>query len=136
MVYLIILWIFVSFAQVGLMGWINKKESELILSIKKYGIFLFVGNGILCFFSWYKESMSGFSAYWYFGIFSYLLCLTIYDLKFKQLPDWLHIGVLLFYIGLWIVGKQEISIQESGFVTVILAVIFGVLFLLKKEALV
>lgn len=135
MVYLAILWFLVSFAEIGLMYWINKKESELIVSIKKYGSVLLIGNGILCIFSCYKESINGFSAYWYFGIFSYLLCLTIYDLKFKELPDWLHIEVLLFYIGLWIAGKQEIRIQESGVVTIILAVVFGVLFLLKKEAL-
>ena len=135
MVYLVILWICISCIELGLMYWINKKESELTLSIKKYGSLLFVGNGMLCLLSLYKENRSGFSTYWYFGLFSYLLYLTMYDLRFKELPDWLHIGELLFYIGLWIVGKQEISIQESVLITIILAVIFGVLFLLKQEAL-
>lgn len=135
MVYLIIMWCCVSLIELGLMYWINRREPELTLPIKKYSMILFIGNLALCFLSWYKQSIGGSFSYWYFGIFTYLFCLTIYDLKFKELPDWWHIALLVFYIGLWIAGKQRVSLWESGIITVVLTLIFGLIFLLKKEAL-
>ncbi len=129
------LWIFVSLVEAGIMLWINKRDIELALDWKKYGIILVIGNLILLIWCYYRESQGGAPAYWYFGIFTYLFCLTIYDLKFKELPDWWHLALLVFYIGLWIAGKQRVSLWESGVITIVLTLIFGLLFLLKKEAL-
>ena len=86
-------------------------------------------------FSWYKESQSGVMAGWYFGIFTYLFCLAIYDLKFKELPDWWHLVLIFYYAGIWLCGKHPVSIYESGFVTIVFAAVLGIIFLLKREAI-
>lgn len=132
---LISVWLLVSLAEAGMLHWINKKEPELILNIQKYGLLLTLGNALLLVISCYKEGQSGMSAYWYFGLFTYLLCMTIYDLKFKELPDLWHLLLPVFYVILWFCGKQQVSFYESGMITVVLAAVLGLVFLLKREAI-
>ena len=114
---------------------INRKEPDIRLSLKKWGTILAAGNILLAVLSWYKETQSGITACWYFGLFTYLLCLTVYDLKFRELPDWWHLILPLFYSGLWLSGRQPVDIYESVIITVVFAAVLGLIFLLRKDAI-
>ena len=114
---------------------INRREVALGLDWKKQGIVLGVGNLFLMALSWYKQTQGGLSAWWYFGLFTYLLCLTLYDLKFRELPDWWHLFPLTFYAVGCFFGKQPVEIYESAMVTIVLAAVLGLIFLLKKDAI-
>ena len=53
-------------------AFINKREPEISLNLKKYGIILIAGNFLLVGLSWYKETQTGIVAWWFFGLFTYL----------------------------------------------------------------
>lgn len=130
----VILYVVAMLLELGGVWWINRREAELSLEIKKYGIILAIGNALLLALAWYKESLGGASPAWYFGLFTYLLCLTIYDLKFRELPDWWHLLLLVAFAGAWISGVQHVTFLESGLMTVILAAVLGLIFLVRKDA--
>lgn len=131
----VILYVAGMLLELGGVWWINWREAELSLEIKKYGIILAIGNALLLALAWYKESLGGAAVAWYFGLFTYLLCLTIYDLKFRELPDWWHLLLVVAYAGMWIGGVQHISLLESGLMTVILAAVLGLICLIRKDAI-
>lgn len=115
--------------------WINRREAKLCLGIKKYGLILGLGNLFLLGLAWYKQSQSGIPGWWYFGLFTYLLCLTIYDLKFRELPDWWHLLLALFYAVAWALGKQPVELMDSGIMLLVYAAVFGLILLLRREML-
>lgn len=113
----------------------NKKEPELALSTKRYGIIIGVGNIALMAYAVWLESHSGVCAVWYFGLWTYLFCLTIYDLKFRELPDIWHLFPAVFYAAAWIFGYQPVELMESLLFTVVLGAVLGLIVLLKRDAI-
>lgn len=118
-----------------MIAWINRREPVLSLGLKKYGTILVIGNVILLVISRYKQEQSGIAGWWYFGLFTYLFSLTIYDLKFRELPDWWHLLLPVFYVAAWLCGKQPVDLWDSGLITLVYMVVFGVILLLRREAL-
>jgi len=135
MLILLLLYIPVTAVELLTIAFINKREPEISLKLKKYGIILAAGNLLLAGLSWYKETQSGIAAWWYFGLFTYLLCLTIYDLKFRELPDWWHLLLPLFYVAAWLCGEQPIDWLNSAVITIVYAAVFGLVVLLRRDAL-
>ena len=41
----------------------------------------------------------------------------------------------IFYAGAWLVGKQPVALWNSAIITIVYAAIFGMIFLLRKDAL-
>ena len=126
---------FITMAEIFTIAYINRKEPAIAINLEKYGTMLIIGNILLLALSGYKQMQGGFAAWWYFVLFAYLLCLTLYDLKFRELPDWWHLFPLVFYAGGWVLGKHPVSLYESILVTIVFAVILGLIFLLKKDAI-
>lgn len=122
-------------AELGGIVFINRQEPTLSLRLKKYGTVLVAGNLVLAVVSQYKQEQSGIAGWWYFGLFTYLLCLTIYDLKFKELPDWWHLLLPMFYAAAWLSGKQPVGLLNSGIIVLIYALVFGLIMLIRKDAL-
>ncbi len=113
----------------------NKKEPELMLPVKKYGWIIGIGNLILILYGCLLQSISGIWAGWYFGLWTYLLCLTIYDLKFRELPDIWHLFPAVFYVVAWVFGYQPVDYMESILMTVVLGAVLGLIILLKRDAI-
>lgn len=130
-----VIYLFVTAVELYLLHHRNKKEPELFLSIKLYGSILAGGNLMFMVYACYMQTVSEIPAAWYFGIWTYLLGLTIYDLKYRELPDVWHIIPIVFYAASWIIGYQPIYWLESALVAVILCAIFGLTVLLKKDAI-
>ena len=131
----IALYVLVTAAELLLVHLRNKKEPELFLSMKLYGSILAGGNAVLMVYACYLQTVSEIPAAWYFGLWSYLLGLTVYDLKYRELPDIWHLIPIVFYIVSWIIGYQPVYWVESLIVTVILCAVFGLTVLLRKDAI-
>lgn len=114
---------------------INKKDSQLKLKLKKYSLILLGGNILMMLVSQWKAISYENPVLWYFCLFTYLFCLTIYDLKYKELPDCWHILPMLCYAGFWIIGIQPVPIVESGIMLLVFVAILGIIFLLRREAI-
>ena len=121
--------------EIVIMMIINRRESELKMKLKLYGVCLVLGNLLLLGVALYKQEQSGIAGWWYFGLFTYLLCLTIYDLKFRELPDWWHLVLPVFYATAWLSGKQPVGLWNSGIIVLIYALVFGLIMLIRKDAL-
>ena len=121
--------------EIVIMMIINRRESELKMKLKLYGVCLVLGNLLLLGVALYKQVQSGIAGWWYFGLFTYLLCLTIYDLKFRELPDWWHLVLPVFYATAWLSGKQPVGLWNSGIIVLIYALVFGLIMLIRKDAL-
>lgn len=135
MICLILVWMMVTLAETGILLLVNKRNPECRLNVRKYTIIFLVGNVAMMFLSRLKEIQGGNITYWYFGIFTYLFCLTVYDLRFKVLPDWFHLLPLAFYAMFWVLKKQPVVWQESAFIEIVLGAILGLVILLKRDAI-
>lgn len=113
----------------------NGKEPELALPVKRYGWIIGAGNVLLMALAAFFESSSGICAVWYYGLWTYLFCLTIYDLKFRELPDIWHLFPAVFYVIAWIFGYQPVVFLESLLMTVVLGAVLGLIILLKRDAI-
>lgn len=113
----------------------NSKEPDLALALNRYGWIIGVGNVALIAFATFLESLSGICAIWYFGLWTYLFCLTIYDLKFRELPDIWHLFPIVFYGIAWLFKYQPVDFLESIFMMVVLGAVLGLIVLLKRDAI-
>lgn len=134
---MILVWMacFATVAELLGMLWINRKETELALKLKKYGTLMVLANLALAVVAWYRESQGELIGWWYFGLLTYLFCLSLYDLKFRELPDCWHLLLLVFYGAGWLLKQPPVALPESLLVTVVLAAVLGLIFLLRREAI-
>lgn len=114
---------------------INKREPEYMLSLKKYGVLFGAGNVVLMCVANFLEYLGWHPAIWYFGLCSYLFCLTVYDLKFKELPDWYHLVLLLFYCYLFVTLQLPYTILNGVTTAVVVGAVLMVVYLIKKDAI-
>lgn len=119
----------------GMVFLINQKDDQLKLDLRKCSLLLLGGNILLMLAAQWKEVVGGRLLLWYFGLFTYLFCLTIYDLKYKELPDWWHLLPVLCYAGFWIAGVQPVPLIESGVMLLVFMAVLGIIFLLRKDAI-
>jgi len=124
-----------SLLESGVVFLINKRDSQLKLNLKKSITLILGGNALLMLAAQWKEISRGGTMLWYFCLFTYLFCLTIYDLKYKELPDWWHILPVLCYVGFWIAGAQTVPLAESGVMLLVFIAILGIIFLLRRDAI-
>lgn len=125
----------VTASELFLAGWLGRRE-EIFTLKKKNAIFLFVfGNLVLLLFSLYQESSGGYRAAWYFGLWTYLFGMGIYDLKCRELPDWWHLFPFLSYGLAWVFGYQPVAFGSSLFSCVGLAAVLGLIYLIRKDAI-
>ena len=122
-------------AEFGLMLLFHKREPEYKLDSKKYGLLLAAGNAVLMGVAVFLQGNQWFSALWYFGICSYLFCMCIYDMKFKELPDWFHLILVLFYGYLWITKRLPSSVLSSLLVALVVGLLLVVVYLIRKDAI-
>ena len=122
-------------AEVGLIFWFNKREPEYSLDIKRYGIVIAVADIAIMVLAVLLYSESVFPVVWYFGICSYLMCLCIYDFKYKELPDWFHLVPLLIYLYLFIQKDLPYSIISGLITAFIVGMVLIVIFLIRKDAI-
>ena len=64
-----------------------------------------------------------------------LFVLSIYDLKFKELPDCWHIVLLLFYAIAWLGGWQPILLKESLITAFVVGSLSALVFLIRRDAI-
>lgn len=126
-------YIIITGAEVALAHWIGRREEFSFHG--RYTIFLFGGNLLLMLLALWRGIFDSGSAIWYFGIWTYLLCLTFYDLKYRELPDWWHLLPIFLYAVAWLFGYQPIPIRESIFAVLILAAVFGLIYVVRKDAI-
>lgn len=122
-------------AELGLVLFFNKREPEFQLDYRKYGVILLVGNIVLMVLAVFLQEKQWHPAIWYFGICSYLLCMCIYDMKFKELPDWFHLILVLFYGYLWITKQLPYSVVSGLLTALVVGLIFVVVYLIRKDAI-
>ena len=125
----------ITAAELGLAGWLGKKEEIFSFKTHKYTIIIAVGNLLLLVFAIWKKKQTGNEAVWYFGIWAYLFGLAIYDLKCRELPDWWHLLPAVPCGAVWLMRCQPVQVKESLFAVLVLAAVFGLVYLLRKDAI-
>ena len=126
-------YVVITVVEAALAYWVGKKEKFSFH--KQYAIFLFGGNLLLMLVAFWRGMFDAGLAVWYFGIWTYLLCLSFYDLKYRELPDWWHLLPVFLYVAAWLFGYQPIPIRESIFAVLILAAVFGLIYVVRKDAI-
>ena len=131
----IIVWLLTMILVAGLSYWVGRREPELYMKPKTYKVIAFVGALGLLLFACYKVSIGGYDVSWYFGLWIYLFILSIYDLKFRELPDCWHIVLLLFYGIAWLGGWQPIALVESLITAFVVGSLSALVFLIRRDAI-
>lgn len=125
----------ITISELFLVDWLGRRE-EIFKLKKKYTILLFgFGNLLFLLFALYQESRGGHRAIWYFGLWTYLFGMGIYDLKCRELPEWWHLLPLLLYGVAWVFGYQPVAFGSSLFSCVVLAAVLGLVYLIRKDAI-
>lgn len=119
----------------GLMSFFNRKEPEYRLEHKKYGVVLAAGNILLMVLAVLLEKRGLHPALWYFGLCSYLFCLSIYDIRFRELPDCFHLVVILFYCYLFFRQALPYPVKSGLFAAVVCGLVLIVVYLIRKDAI-
>lgn len=121
--------------EIGLVCLFQKREPEYSLNGKRYRILLVVGNVAIMGVAVFLEMQGILPAIWYFGICTYLFCLSIYDIKFRELPDWFHLIPLLLYAYLFIRKGLPFTVMSGLLMALIVGVILLVVFLIRRDAI-
>lgn len=119
----------------GLLRFFNRKEPEYRLDHKKYGAILTVGNILLMVLAAVLEARGIHPALWYFGLCSYLFCLSIYDIRFRELPDCFHLVAILFYCYLLFRQSLPYSVKSGLLAAAVTGLFLIVVYLIRKDAI-
>ncbi len=122
-------------AELGILWLLNKKETELYLDVKKYGALLLFGNIVLLILALVLQSWQGQSAVWYFGVCSYLFCMCVYDIRFRELPDYFHLLLILLYGYLWLTKQLPYTVGGGFMTALVVGLVFVVVYLIRKDAI-
>lgn len=122
-------------AENGLVYLFQKREPEYSLKGMKYRILLIVGNVVMMGIAIILEMKGVLPAIWYFGICAYLFCLSIYDIKFRELPDWFHLIPLLLYAYLFVRKALPFSLISGLVMALVVGVILLVVYLIRRDAI-
>lgn len=131
----VIVWLLCFLFEIGLAFLAARKEEVFRLDPKKYGVLLAAGNLLLMVLAMYREYRGGASAVWYFGLWSYLFCLSVYDLKYRELPDWWHLLPVAGYGLLQLLGEQHVAWQRSVLVMLVMGAVLGLVALIRRDAM-
>lgn len=131
----VVIFLSIIAAEAGIVFWIEKKEPVFSFNKKIYGILLGIGNFLLILLAYYREQAGGYTAIWYFGLWTWLFCLSFYDLKYRELPDVWHLLLIVFYIVFWMLDSNPVEWKSSLLTVIILAAILGLIYLVKKDAI-
>lgn len=124
----------VTISELTFAGWLGRRE-EIFAINKKNAILLFaLGNLALLLLALYRENGGGYRAAWYFGLWTYLFGMGVYDLKCRELPDLWHLLPLILYGAAWVFGYQPVDFDSSLFSCVGLAAVLGLIYLIRKDA--
>lgn len=122
-------------AEFGLVYLFQKRELEYSLKGMKYRILLIAGNVAIMGVAVFLEMRGVLPAIWYFGICTYLFCLSIYDIKFRELPDWFHLIPLLLYAYLFARKGLPFTVMSGLLMALIVGVILLIVFLVRRDAI-
>lgn len=121
--------------EIGLVHLFQKREPEYCLKGIKYRIMLVTGTAVIMGVAVFLEMRGILPAIWYFGICTYLFCLSIYDIKFRELPDWFHLIPLSLYVYLFVRKGLPFSVMSGLLMALIVGVILLIVFLIRRDAI-
>ncbi len=114
---------------------LGRREEIFSFWGRRHALLLAGGNLLLLCAAFYREAAGGHAAVWYFGIWTYLFCTAIYDLKCRELPDlWLLLPAC-FYAAAWLFGYQPAALHSSLFTVFLLSAVLGLIYLIRKDAI-
>ncbi|MDD6035299.1 MAG: prepilin peptidase [Lachnospiraceae bacterium] len=121
--------------ELGTVRLINKREPNLLLDYRKYGGLIAAGNIIFMIMAVWLQTGENHFAIWHFGLLSYLFCLSIYDIRFKELPDYFHFIPVLFYGYLFLRKQLPYTVTQGLLAVLVVGLLLIIVYLIRKDAI-